>query len=110
MTGIMTETLFPELVPIEPEATESLAKVSAGRRLTIRQRRDVDRGRHPLTGSALTTVEGATCGSCLFRVRGRFAKCHWRRDGVGPFPYITSGPATDCRAWWPGCTLWMAKP
>lgn len=106
----MTSSLFPDLVPVELPLTSPKSGLSAGRRLTLRQRADVDAGRHPLTHGRLTTVEGATCGNCRFRKAGRFGKCWWRADGeTGPLTRITNGPATDCRAWWPGCADWEAK-
>lgn len=108
-----TPSLFPEFDPVIADPPAPVEKISAGRRLTLRQKRDVELGRHPLTGDPLTTVEGATCGSCRYREPGgsrSYPKCKWRRNDAGPYLRITSGPATDVRAWWPGCIQWTPKP
>lgn len=98
------DSLFPELAV--PAAIPE--KISAGRRLTMRQKRDVELGRHPLTGGKARPELG-TCGGCALRSLefGRFPKCVQgaaldatpRRAG----PYMTHGAATDVRAWWPAC-------
>jgi hypothetical protein len=98
----MMEGLFE--VPADVvRVTESVVKLSADRRRTLRQARTLAQGFHPLGGrlhlQAAPAVdrkaEGRRCGGCVNFRPGRFAKC-----GLGP---ITHGPATDCRAWWPGC-------
>lgn len=90
------------------EAAEAEAAVSAGRRLTLRQKRDVEAGRHPLAPGA-TYPERGTCGDCLFRQIEkhndyRFAKCH------APGVRNAHSAATDVRAWWPACSKWEALP
>lgn len=107
----MTDSLFPD---IEPTATVAGETLSAGRRLTIRQRANVDRGIHPLTRTPIDQDPEHTCGTCRFRAAGQYPKCLWP-DPDKPIshrhhPRFTSGPATDVRAWWPGCTDWEAKP
>lgn len=77
-------------------------ELSPGQRRTIRQRSDVEAGRHPLTGTP-TFPELGTCGTCHFRSPNQgtsreYPKCHFG-DGVR----ITRGAATDVRAWWPAC-------
>lgn len=71
------------------------ATLSAGRRLTLRQRADVDAGRHPLTRGPLAA--SGTCGTCVHRTHNyrSYPKCD-----LGP---VSRGPATDVRAWWPAC-------
>ena len=61
----MTEpSLFPDLQSVElPPPPEP---VSADRRRTMRQKADIARGRHPLTGLALIGGD-ATCGRCAHR-------------------------------------------
>jgi hypothetical protein len=95
-------TLFEGYDPTSPEPVE---KLSAGRRLTIRQREAVLAGFHPLTKDRAHPELG-TCGSCAFRSTAYgYPKCTFgadldkRRAG----PYMTRGPAADCRAWWPAC-------
>jgi hypothetical protein len=100
---VSDDSLFPDLaVPAVPE------RISAGRRLTLRQKRDVELGRHPLTGGPARPELG-TCGDCALRSLdfGRFPKClQGAQVEVRPFragPYMTHGQATDVRRWWPAC-------
>lgn len=97
----MTESMFPDLQPVETVETEPVETLSVGRRLTIRQRADVERGIHPLMKTKTDLDEAHTCGSCVHRQPGQYAKCE-----IGP---RTRGPATDVRAWWPGCSRWEAR-
>lgn len=93
-----------------PEPVENL---SADRRRTLRQRADIERGRHPLTGSRLT-ANPATCGNCRFRSVTRwhnraYPKCYyeppnWDVERMRGWPRVTHGVSSDVRAWWPGCT------
>lgn len=105
--------LFGGFEPAEPEPVEEL---SAGQRLTRRQRQDVTNGRHPLTGQPIhpeatrfalaTDPKGLpfTCGSCRFRDPGGYPKCVLPGSNGRPIPdRLTHGPATDVRAWWPAC-------
>ncbi len=104
-------TLFGDAaVPAGPTADN----LSAGQRLTLRQRRDVTAGVHPLMGGQLheradRTVKASdpknlpyTCGSCVNRDAHGYPSCI-----IGPRSH---GPATDVRAWWPACPRYEAKP
>ncbi len=108
------DSLFPDLVPAVPEPVE---KISAGRRLTMRQKRDVELGRHPLTGGKARPDLG-TCGGCALRslefggarsypkcIQGASLDTTPRPAG----PYMTHGPATDVRAWWPACSQFVPR-
>jgi len=113
----MTDTLFPDLVPLVVPSAEPGEKLSAGRRLTLRQRADIERGRHPLTRSRLSEDPAARCGNCRFReVLGwhnrSYPKCTWDTPAQDAAnlenayyapPYVSHSAATDVRAWWPGC-------
>jgi hypothetical protein len=97
---MMTEPLFDTDVGAPLPAPLPL---STGRRLTARQRLDVAKGYHPLTRLPLLEPRDDTkkCGTCIHRTKGGsrgYPKCDQTT--------ITSGPATDCRAWWPACTKW----
>lgn len=99
----MPEPLFPGYgdppAPAVPDRS-----LSAGQRLTLRQRADVKRGVHPLTRlPLLPLIEDHTCGDCVFRYRsGDYPKCRKMHHAASA--------ANDCRAWWPACTQWEAKP
>jgi hypothetical protein len=112
------EPLFPGYESAVPPPGETL---SAGQRLTLRQHRDVSNGRHPLTGTP-THPELGTCGTCRFRDQsnsqsGRtYPKCFWEPERAPGemrprwgWPRITSGAATDVRAWWPACADFLPK-
>lgn len=107
---------LPGMSEPAPELIE-LAGMSAGRRLTNRQTRDVKAGRHPLTGGNLHDQADTTahpgdpvglpyrCGSCTHRVilhhhDHNYPKCD--------LTAMSHGAATDVRSWWPGCPLWEA--
>lgn len=101
----VSETLFPDLIPLELVPPEPVEKLSADRRRTLRQRADVERGRHPLTGGRLIDDQSAKCGNCRFRVLfghhdRAYPKCT-HGDGA---PRATHSASSDVRAWWPGCT------
>lgn len=101
----MTEpTLFPDLQPVETVAGETL---SAGRRLTLRQKADVDRGVHPLRRTRTDPDPAHTCGSCIHRELYQHHNRTYPKCDVGPVAHSTQ---TDVRAWWPGCTDWKAQP
>lgn len=101
------ETLFSgyEPAPAEP--------MSADRARTARQHAQVAAGIHPLTRGPLhpdaprdtnstDRARPTTCGTCAHRsTAGRYPKCTLLVFGK-PI-YVTNGPATDVRAWWPGC-------
>lgn len=97
-------SLFPDLEPAAPFVGEPVEKLSAGRRLTLRQRADVDRGIHPLTGMALLGGD-ETCGSCAHRSPSSGTHS-WPKCDRMP---IKASAANDCRAWWPACSMWLAK-
>jgi hypothetical protein len=102
--------------------------LSAGQRVTLRQRADVEAGRHPLTRGRLHPLASRhrdpaapksdpfTCGSCAFRqvvgYHGQsFPKCLWYPPaGIPPetlpldrFPRVAHSQQSDVRAWWPAC-------
>ena len=108
----MTDTLFGVS---EPPPQENL---SAGRRLTLRQKRILAQGMHPLTllpGAFLRLhpdapppddrkAPGPRCGTCRFREpwgAHSFPKC--LRAGEA---HASHSAASDCRAWWPACEFW----
>lgn len=111
----MSETLFPDLVPVVVPEPESVEGLSADRRRTLRQRADVERGRHPLTGGRLTADPDARCGNCRFRElihhhNRTYPKCWWTPPSWSADDYAhnrpprhSNGAASDVRAWWPGC-------
>lgn len=105
-----TESVLPgpwpeHVAPITGKPREDL---SAGQRLTLRQRDDIDHGRHPLTRGPLHELAPAdtertdrgrpyTCGGCTHRqINGwGFPKCEISNQGHSQH--------TDVRAWWPAC-------
>ncbi|HEY5200056.1 MAG TPA: hypothetical protein VIJ31_04030 [Acidothermaceae bacterium] len=106
----MMDTLF-EGYEAGPVVDDGL---SADRRRTLRQRRDVASGVHPLTGGKARPDLG-TCGECTFRQLfrhhdGTYPKCFWtppswsaeRYETTAP-PRLSHGTASDVRAWWPAC-------
>lgn len=101
----MPDSLFPL-----PEPTVSLPQpgdgLSAGQRLTLRNRAQIDRGVHPATLRPLLG-DGSTCGDCYHCVRvtngnRTWIKCDEHRLG------ISHSEASDIRASWPACTLFVA--
>lgn len=117
----MSEAALFDAAPYTVAPVEPGEKLSAGRRLTLRQAADLAKGRHPLTGGRLhpdaapaddREAPGARCGTCRFRVSGGYPKCRWPDPGeyrVAKLPRVTHGPATDCRQWWPACTDWQPR-
>ena len=102
--------LFDGYEPAVPPASD----LSPGQRLTQRQAGLVAMGIHPLTRRHLhpdadptrtsaSPQDGTpTCGTCVHRElldyhNKRYPKCLLNADKV------THGPASDVRAWWPGC-------
>ena len=74
------------------------AGLSSGRRRTLRARRAIAGGIHPMTRRPLRTGD-KTCGDCaLLREVNGYFKC-------GKMP-LTSGEATDIRKSWPACELY----
>lgn len=88
-------TLFGD--PSPPEL-----KLSADRRFTLKVKKIIERGIHPLTGLALAN-NGETCGSCVHRVLVRY---HNRTYPKCDLTTWTHGRGSDCRRWWPACTRW----
>jgi len=86
-------------VPEEPPVVE---KPSPGRRLTLRNNQTIANGRHPATSLRLSRVEGATCGTCVYSYKTRK---WWKCELV----VATSGPGTDIRKKWPGCSKWERR-
>ena len=99
----------------DPEAAAALeraqaikaaeADLSPDRRRTMRQRRDVAEGRHPLMGGP-TRPDLGTCGDCVHRVligrgNGTYPKC----DATT----MSGSAASDVRAWWPACGRFDAR-
>jgi hypothetical protein len=82
-----------------PDPYEGL---SAGQRLTLRQKTDVANGRHPLTGGPVLPDLG-TCGACKHRRQNHrgYPKC-WFGVELGSRPARSA--RTDVRAWWPACS------
>ena len=109
----MTEPLF-DIEPIALPAPEPVERLSADRRRTLRQRSDVERGIHPLTGFRIHDDPDRTCGNCRFREvlryhRRGYPKClHPGAMGADEYekygpPRVSHSASTDVRAWWPGC-------
>lgn len=124
----MTEAALFDAAPytVPAAVVEPGEKLSAGRRLTLRQTADLNAGRHPLTGGRLhpdaapagdRTAAGTRCGTCRFRVVGgyhgrHYPKCHWPNPDeylTANLPRVTHGPATDCRQWWPACETYEPR-
>lgn len=115
-----------EVVPLFDLPPAPLAppteRLSVDRARTIRQAGQLAVGVHPMTGLGTLRVHataaphddraapGRRCGNCRYRRvthhhRRTYAKCaHGGEIEHGSWPRATSGPATDVRAWWPGCT------
>lgn len=116
----MTELALFDAEPytVPAAVVEPGEKLSAGRRLTLRQAAKLAKGIHPITGGRLhpeaaphddREAAGTRCGGCRFRVTGDYPKCRWpdpREYLIAKLPRVTHGPATDCRGWWPACTDW----
>ncbi len=74
--------------------------LSADRRRTIRQRRSIELGTHPVTRRPLLDPEwGFRCGDCTHLVRVDLGRTYIKCDRNH-----TGGAATDVRVSWPACT------
>lgn len=112
---------MPELFDAAPYTVDAPLEttLSAGQRRTIRYADALARGVHPLSVTLRVHIPlhpeaaphddrdapGRRCGTCRWRLPGRYAKCLYGWDGDrrhGP-PRVTNGPGTDVRAWWSGC-------
>lgn len=103
-----------DMQPITLPTPEPVEKLSADRRRTLRQRADVERGVHPLTGRRIHEDETRKCGNCSWRQlldyhRRAYPKCMFPGaasadvyERFGP-PRVSHSAASDVRAWWPGC-------
>lgn len=115
----MSETLFDGYEP-GPLPLSKDPALSADRRRTERQREQITRGIHPLTGTLVHPLadthanasDGKSqpyrCGSCYFRevlsYHGKaYPKCTFGANTEAPAPRISHSTATDVRAWWPAC-------
>lgn len=109
-----------------PSPVVVVEEVSRDRRRTQRQRDLITAGVHPLTLTMMprlklhpesgTGTDDRRCGNCRYRESTlhhdyRYPKCYFPGVGMGPedlrkhgYPRVSRGAATDCRAWWPGCT------
>ena len=82
----MSETLFPDLVSVEPDPAP---KVSADRKRTLRQHTDIAAGRHPLTRGPVRQPEGETCGSCAYRQHFTNGNRNWPKCTGHGRVYVT---------------------
>jgi hypothetical protein len=112
------------------------AKQSPGRRLTEVQSTRIRSGVHPLSGHVAgrylplhveaaapePSSPGRRCGNCRFHrtstnrgTSNDYPKCHYQspaaeRNTPRAFPRVSSGAASDCRAWWPACVDHEYRP
>lgn len=123
-------TDVPLFAGYEPPDQGSGEVLSAGQRRTRRQQEQVAAGVHPLTGGPIHPLASRhrdrdapgsdpfTCGSCIFRVVVRsgakkYPKCVYGMENPTDtrtvrLPRVTSGAASDVRAWWPACPDYSA--
>jgi hypothetical protein len=83
-----------------PEKPAPEPRLSADRRRTLRQREQIDRGHHPLTGTR-TRPDLGNCGTCSHRFLQEHHGKSYAKCDAGP---RSSGAATDIRRWWPACS------
>lgn len=103
------------LFDVDPVAApvDELAGKSAQQRLTIRQRRALDNGQHPLSlvlghmplhdeaaPAGTRVAEGRRCRNCVFHSENAWG---YPQCDFGDGARRSHGAATDCRGWWPGC-------
>lgn len=107
----MTGPLFGD----EPEPAPVL---SAGQRLTARQKASIAAGVHPLTRLPIhpqaprdpeptDRARPFTCGQCAHRVPYRYHDRAYPKCGLVS---LAHSEATDCRAWWPACNRFEPTP
>lgn len=82
-------------------------KLSAGQKITLRNRQALANGQHPANGLPMLD-DGSTCGDCahLARMgyRGKtYIKCPHHRFG------LSHSEASDMRVSWPACSKFEAK-
>lgn len=132
MTDLTLFDADPYLVP--PVAETPVAKLSEGRRRTLRQAEAIARGGHPLglvhpsvrvhpDANGRTAARGNAperplrCGTCQFRtpIGGHsrdYHKCKWPNPDAylySELPRVSASAATDIRSWWPACTDWQPR-
>jgi hypothetical protein len=109
------DALFDAPTPA-PQAEES-----EGVRRTRRQHEHLAAGLHPLTliltrplrlhdGAAPADdaqADGHRCGGCAHRTHTSHNGRRYPKCGIPG--RISSGAATDCRAWWPACVDYQPK-
>lgn len=83
----------------------SAPELSAGQRLTIRNREMIANGQHPATRLPLAG-NGETCGTCAHHhaLSSYRDKCDAHRLGQ------SASAHSDIRVSWPACTQWKAQP
>lgn len=82
--------------------------LSADRRRTLRQRADLEAGRHPATGLPLLDRPNTTCGTCEHAHRyGWHKRSFWKcaRHRLGE----SHCAASDIRVSWPACTSYEER-
>lgn len=112
----------PALFGTTSKAVTNAKQHTADQRRTQIQLARIGNRVHPLSGDvagqflmlhpeAINDRSGAgrRCGNCLYREtqghRARsYPKCTWPTPGARTGPRMSHGAASDCRAWWPGCT------
>lgn len=127
----MTEAALFDAAPyiVAPPVPETAAaKLSQGRRRTLRQAEAIARGGHPLAlvfpsirvhpdadGRNATRDNAGErplrCGTCRFRtpIGGHardYQKCKWPNPDAylySELPRVSASAATDIRSWWPAC-------
>jgi len=100
------DTLFPA-----PESLPGAPRLGEDARRTQRATALLNAGYHPLLSIRLhpdappvddRTAPGPRCGNCGHAAWKQGASHRWLKCGE----HLTAGPATDLRAWWPGCAAW----
>lgn len=103
----MTDALFD----MEPEPRQDAPTLGVDARRTQRSLALLEAGRHPVSKLPLRDdappvtdrgAPGPRCGTCAQLVRHSYHLRTYLKCGQN----ITGGPATDLRAWWPGCAAW----
>ena len=82
--------------------------LSADRKITQSNKRQLARGVHPATLCGLDPDESHKCGNCAHHLISdghakRYHKCELHRLG------LSQSAASDIRVSWPGCRHWMPE-
>lgn len=107
------DALFDSPAPAAPPAE----KLSARRRLTLRQTKALAGGSHPLSiplGRHLPlhpdaapaddrTAAGLRCGTCQAWQLMQYRAGRWPKCAHGDGERMNHSPSTDARKWWPAC-------